>query len=390
VDHPPAPEGRKPRSRADEAALGLNKCVATYILPENVLNWKLLPDREYEWVVIREFVEGEERFRKWTATGWTLYDAEGKKRDEGTHPYGCVPIFRAFDKRKPRCDNAGQSRYEFNAQVQLAYYNVDSELTLSNSLAAHPTLSGPEKMLRPGQGVPIGPGGVLPIPDGAPPWAYVSPDSGPAEKLRQKLMDYRDENDRAACLTKPAGAAGTTGTTVAQSGISKRLDQKSGNRLLASIAGSLQQLEKWAAHAAAEVLNDGPVDPAFVEEIEVVYPRAFDLQTAGDLLATLQDLQGAAALAGALPETESEYLSRAAVEDLPGLTDERQNVIRTEIETHVKAWSALRGAGAPPPPAAGRASTGPAGRHGRAGHGHGARRDAGDGGVIHGGCGVAR
>src|SRR5690606_28074228 len=40
-DHPPAPDGEAIETRADLLRLGLDTCVASYILPENMLWWRL-------------------------------------------------------------------------------------------------------------------------------------------------------------------------------------------------------------------------------------------------------------------------------------------------------------------------------------------------------------
>jgi hypothetical protein len=351
-DHPAAPRGVRVASRADEARLRLDRCIGSYILPGNVLDWKLRPDREYEWVVIREYIDDAEVFRKWTATGWTLYDADGERKDSGTHPYGCVPIFRAFDRRIQRCDNVGLSRYQRIAEIQRAYYNADSELTLTNSYAAHALLSGPEDAIT-GQGITVGPGYVLPKKKTSTGdyvgWEYVSAPIDAADRIRQKLMDFRDEADRAACLLKPAGQTG--GATVSQSGISKQMDMVTGNDLLKSLVKSLQQVERWIAHGALDVLNNGPVPPEYVDKVKrmIVYPSEFDLFTAEDLFASLESLQSTAALSGALPITESEYMVRAAIARLPGLPDKTQVAIRAEIEGLVGRNAALRALPAPEP-----------------------------------------
>jgi hypothetical protein len=354
-DHPPAPEGAQVRSEADTRALGLARCVASYVLPQNVTDWKLLPSQEYEWVTIKECVDGAEQFRKWTAEGWTLYDAKGKELKRGTHPYKRVPIFRAFDKKKPRCDNVGQSTpYERIAELMRLYYNVDSELTLANSQAAHAQLSGPEEYCQGNQLVPTGPAGVLPkkhTPGGYEGWEWLCAPSEAADRLRQKLADIRDEADRAACLTKPAGQ--TAGATVSQSGISKILDNVTGNDLLASKAKSLQQLETWAAQTALVVLSNGQVTPEVLAQVKVVYPTEFDLFTAEDLAQTIQDLQGVLALAGAAPFTEAELTTRMVLLRLPGLDEAGQQKVRAEIEALVKAGVKLRGPAAvanPPEP----------------------------------------
>jgi hypothetical protein len=133
------------------------------------------------------------------------------------------------------------------------------------------------------------------------------------------------------------------------------MDMVTGNDLLKSLVKSLQQVERWLAHGALEVLNNGPVEPEYVDTVKrmIVYPSEFDLFTAEDLFASLESLQSTAALSGALPITESELMVRAAIARLPGLPDKTQVAIRAEIEGLVNENAVRKALPAPesPPPA---------------------------------------
>ncbi len=76
--------------------------------------------------------------------------------------------------------------------------------------------------------------------------------------------------DRAALLTKPAGASGTGGSTVGQSGVSKRIDQAAGNDLLSKIAAVLGQAEKQLVDLALTVMGDGTVSSEDREAVRVL------------------------------------------------------------------------------------------------------------------------
>lgn len=356
-DHPTAPEGATVETRADAEKLGLNACVASVILPEYLTHWTLAQRGGYETAVVMETdCDGDTVFREWTATGWTLYDGKGVLLDSDDHPYGRTPVFRAFDRRKPRCGNCGQSRYEQIAEVQRASYNVESELTLSNSLQASPVLSGPEDFCN-GDSIEIGPGRLLPKKrsadgSGYEGWEYVSPPNDPADKLEARLQAYRDAADRAACLTKPAGAKGTNGNTVSQSGVSKMLDQSTGNDLLGQLSRSLERMERRMAEFAACVLNDGPVDPAFLAGVKVVYPQKFDLYTAADFAAVIADVQSLVdGFTGELPVMFGHMLRTQARLALPGLDDDEFAAIDAEIDamTEKRAKEAEQRAEAAPP-----------------------------------------
>ena len=154
-----------------------------------------------------------------------------------------MPIVRLIDLKKHRTPTIGKSRYEAIAELQREYYNRDSELILSDTLQAHPLLSGPEDYCKADNTLSIGPGYVLPKKKSSENgtyegWEYTSPPKDPAASLRQNKQDLIDMKDRRACLTKPAGVAagsggGYGGSTVAQSGISKQLDAAAGHKLLA-------------------------------------------------------------------------------------------------------------------------------------------------------------
>lgn len=344
-DHPPAPGGETVASQADLERLGLTAVVASYILPENLTDWALAPDRSYVEAVVREWCDdGDERFRRWTAEGSTLYDCRGRSLGSTPHDYGRVPIFRAFDTRKPRCDNVGQPRYEAIAEIQRTYYNVDSELTLSNSLAAHPTLSGPEKYCQ-GAAIQVGPGNVLPktlaVGQGWQGWEYVCPPSDAAAKLESKLHDLRDAADRSACLTKPAGAAGTGRGTVGQSGVSKMLDQTSGNDLLSKISKALRRLELRAAEMVLTVAHGKAPDRATMGQVKVAYPTKFDLFTAADFSALMLDFQALmAGVDGELPETVGHLFKTFIALALPGLDDATYDEIDAEFAEFLSAKKA--------------------------------------------------
>lgn len=366
-DHPAPPKGVDILTRADEQVYRLDRCVASVILPENMVWWKLdSTSSRYEECLVCEYGDSEDRervYRHWTATEWTLYDDKSVVLDTKTHPFRRVPIVRLFDKRRPRCRNVGVPRYEGVADLQREYYNRDSELILSDTTQAHPLLQGPEDYITPEGTVPIGPGYLLPKKKNTS-GTTVSyegfdvvefPKDG-ADSIRRNKLDIRDAVDRDAKLTKPAGSAGTTGGTVSQSGVSKRLDHTDGNTLLAGIAAVLEQAEHKVAELAALVLYDGrppaskpmpeprPGEPMPREEpgTRITYPRTFDLMTAEEFAATFAEFQGVTAQAGALPTVEGELLCKLVRLMLPGKEDSDYSEFDREIETYLKAKSAER------------------------------------------------
>ena len=328
MDHPQAPEGETIETKADVERLGLDRCLASYILPENMIWWKL--DEQgcrYVECLVLEHHETDlgpvRRYRYWDDQGSTLYGEEGESLGFTPHAFGRVPIVRVFDRRKPRCKNIGQSRYEGVAERQREYYNRDSELILSDTTQAHPLLQGPEDFVQADGTIPIGPSWLLPkkknTQGGASTYEGFDvvnfPKDG-AESIRKNKADLRDDVDRDSALVKSTGRDG-----VSQSGLAKAMDHIDGNNRLAKIAKVLARTEHLAAELALLVLSDGEGAPVAPGEVEIIYPTEFDLFTATDMAKASADFQSLVAQAGALPTTEALLLSRLMRLCLPGLSD---------------------------------------------------------------------
>ena len=345
-DHPALPDGAVVETRADAERLGLDRCLASYILPENMLWWRLDPTgHRYEECLVREYAEVEEgaaagsevRYRHWADDGSTLYDVEGVKLALIPHPFGRVPIVRVFDRRKPRCKNIGHPRYEGVAERQREYYNRDSELILSDTTQAHPLLQGPEDYIQADGTIPVGPSWLLPkkknIQGGATTYEGFDvvefPKDG-ADSIRRNKADLRDDVDRDSALVRPTGRDG-----VAQSGVSKVIDHADGNNRLAKIAKILGRAEEQIAEMALVVLNDGP-DPLMIgftvaNLVRIAYPTEFDLYTAGDMARATANFQALLADSGALPATEGLMLARLLRLCLPGLGDSQYAACDAEL-----------------------------------------------------------
>ena len=353
MDHPPAPEGEEVETRADAERLGLDRCIASILLPEHMLWWRLdETGRRYLECLTLETVETDDggavpHYRHWTTEGSTLYAADGERLSDTPHAFGRVPIVRLFDQRKPRCRNVGQSRYEGIAERQREYYNRDSELILSDTTQAHPLLQGPEDYVQADGTIPIGPSWLLPKKknnsgSGATYEGFDVVDfpKGGADSIRQNKADIRDDVDRDSALVKPTGRDG-----VAQSGLSKVIDHSDGNNRLAKIAKILGKAERLAAELAMTVLGDGVPEPGAMAEVEVIYPTEFDLYTAGDMADATANFQALAANAGALPTIEGLMLGRLMRLCLPGLSDAQYAVCDAEIAAHLAAREGGPGSG---------------------------------------------
>lgn len=351
VDRPTAPAGSPIESLADVRRLRLDRARAAIVLPTNLLWWRLAEDGaegHYEEALVREFFDDDEgrqavRYWHWTRDGVTLYDCDGEEVDSRAHGYGRVPILRAFVRRRLTALNVGRSPYEAVLDLEREYYNVDSEQVLSNAMQSHPTLQGPPDAFTGDGEVMVGAGWTLKKQISGQngtsiDWSYVDPPKGAFEALQTSKADLRDRIDALTCQSKPAGSAaggGSGGATVSQSGISKALDQDTGNRLLCSLARSLAKLEAAIGELALAVLGDRSGNPVRVE-----YPQGFNLFTADDLAAQGSQLQLFAEQAGALPEVEAAWLKQWTRKALPGRDDDVYRLFDSEIDSFIGTRSA--------------------------------------------------
>jgi hypothetical protein len=373
IDRPRLPKGAKaPQSEQEVIDYGLDKCIASHILPENVVWWITDYAGRYVECLVKEWLNDGaasrkadmddkksdamgpeyrrkyEHWRHWTLKKWTLYNFDGSEvLDSGKNPYPHIPIQRLVDKPRHRQPMVGKSRYEMIAEIQREYYNRDSELILSDTIQAHPLLSGPEIFCKADSTISVGPGYVLPKArnnengqhEG---WEYVSPPKDPAESLRKNKQDLVDLKDRRAALTKPAGAAaGSNGGTVGQSGISKQLDAVDGNKILTSIAKSLAKAERMIAERAYCCLTGKPLSKEIRDSIEVTYPTRFNLFSADEIADITTKVQQIASMAGSLPIIEGTLIEMIIKAAMTGMEDEDYEAFKLEIETLMEAKSAI-------------------------------------------------
>jgi hypothetical protein len=380
-DHPQLRPGQKaPKTRLEEQQLGLDRCAVSYIMPENMCWYRLDAAGRYEECLVREYVDPAKRvdydkngnaidpedpgalgnawrmnyvnWRLWRKDQWYLWNFDGSVLlEQQEHPFGRVPIVRLIDQPKHRSPHVGKSRYEGIAEFQREFYNRDSELILSDTLQSHPLLSGPEDFCKADNTLSIGPGYILPKKKVAETgayegWEYVSPPQDPAESLRKNKADLIELKDRRACLTKPAGAVGTSAgaSVVSQSGVSKQLDAQTGHKLLVSIARSLAKNERYIAEYALLVLRNQPIESAEDEGIKISYPAKFELFSANDIVTSLAGLQGSMELGGNAPTVEGELIDAVVRQLLPGLSDEQYTEMDAEIEELLNRKALEKGA----------------------------------------------
>jgi hypothetical protein len=352
-EHPYATKDQKAHilTKADEYAAGLNAVVASYILSENVVWWSLDARGLYHEVLVQEPQEEKgPSYRFWQPEKWTLFNVQGDILDTADHPYGRPPITRLFDTRRFTAKNIGFPRYEDVAEINREVYNRESELVLSDATQAHPLLQGPEDFMQASDSIPVGIGWMLPmkktISDTSVSYQgfeIIEFPKGSAESLRDNVRTLKDDVDECALLTKPAGGAGTNGKTVAQSGVSKRMDTEDGNTYLSEIAEVLECAEIQINELFYLVRNNGKVDPAVLDQIKVCYAKDFDLFGPDELAGLMTDWQTLLAGVGGTPAVDVAQLKRLLRLIMLGAPSEEFLAWDQEIEAYVQAAAVLRG-----------------------------------------------
>lgn len=351
-DRPPNTTGAALATEQDVVNAGLDRCVVSIILPENMVWWKLdALDRYLECLVI-EYRDDDEGnpvlyYRHWTPTFSQLYKSNGEKDgDPVAHKYGAVPIRRVFDTKKERCRNVGQPRYEDVAEKMREIYNRESELILSDTLQVHCVIQGPASVAQGGESktVKFGPDWIL-AKEKTETETGVHyekfevlefPKEG-AESLRKNVQTLNDGIDKSTCQTKPAGVSGTGSTTVAQSGVSKSLDHRSGNLKLTEIVGSCRRAERQIVAGVYRCLHSEEPKPEWLEkEITLRYPMSFDLLTLDEVIAGSEAFQTFMQSAGESPEAEIKMACKYVSELLPGLEKDECDAIDEEIRARIE------------------------------------------------------
>jgi hypothetical protein len=364
----PARDDDEPALFGDDLSDADKRCVASYILPENLPWWR--PDytgRYYVEALVKERhdVDGRERvrYRHWTHLEWALYENDGELVEWSYHNYQIVPIVRLIDRRDLRRAQTANSRMWGIADKSRAYYNEESELIANNTLHNVPLLQGP------GDDAPDGGRDTAPIGryyllhkvvdrNGAHVgYDYVSPPTDPSQFMRLRLFDLVERIEQEAALTRTVGSVGTDASAgpVAQSGISKAYDQVEGSEYLSGVAAMLESNHYAIMYFALIVLRDG-YDRAKpdIDRLLVIYPKEFNLLSFDQFAAIVaaEQLYLGGGL-GMIPTAEKMTIRQFVRFRFPDASQEELKAIDAEIDILVndKVKSRKDATRAPAPPA---------------------------------------
>lgn len=281
-------------SEADVVAADLKKCHAQYILPQNILWYRLDYTHKYyvECLVLEQHAAFDERqqeyyvekVRHWTREGWTLYEMDGEIAGEGVNNFRRVPIVRCFDRRHMRVEHAGDPRFFGVVEKSREYYNEESELIYAMDLQCFALLQSPPLTTDDaGEEIPTGPGMTLfkqsDEKGNVIGYEFLTPPTSPFMFMMDRLRWLEDQMDADAGLVRPATAVGDGKSPQPASGISKAFDQEEGSNILAGISMTFQAAEYSIAELATTVLNDDPPTVDDLNAIEIIYPTQFNLLT---------------------------------------------------------------------------------------------------------------
>ena len=324
VDFPRASE--RARSRGEEDARGASRAYLVDYTAENLINWSLDEQGNYEWVVLRtellhkEKVEDadwkrEKRWAYYDKQNFRIYRQENdqaiERIDEGTHglaKLGRVPV---FELRMPE----GLWMLNRAGLLQLEHFNKSNALSwaLTMGLFAMPVVYSEREwsqMVGESYYIQLGPNDRF---------GWTEPEGKVYQIAADNLSSLQEEIYR-VCYLAQAGGSLDRGSV--QSGLSKQLDFSITQEVLRAYGDAVKDQVRRALKGIEAARNDGL-------DISVTGMDEFDI---ADFSMELSDAQQLLALGVDSPTLKKEVFKKLA---LKYLADARQDVkdrIVAEIE----------------------------------------------------------
>jgi hypothetical protein len=320
------PRTSKKNNRAEEDDSGASRAYLIGYSAEDVINWNLDEQGNFDWVVIRTKLIRKERVEdaSWSKeTKWSYYDkqtfriysqvGDGDKRlvDEGTHALAKLNRVPLFDLRIPE----GMWMLNRAGLLQLEHFNKSNALSwaLTMGLFAMPVvysdrdwnqMVGESYYIQLGQDDKFG---------------WTEPEGKVFSIAQENLTRLQEEIYRVCYLAQAGGALDAGG---AQSGISKQLDFSITQEVLRAYGDAMKDLIRRVLTSIEAAREDGIA-------ISVTGMDEFDITDFGTELSDAKELLGLGVSSATL---KKEIFKKLA---LKYLSDSRQDVkdrIVEEIE----------------------------------------------------------
>lgn len=314
-------------TRAEEDALGMSRAYLVPYRAEDVINWELDDDGNFEWVVIRTSRLKKSRIddTEWrNETRWTLYDKQTFKRyrrasdedeivleDEGTHglaKLGQVPLFGL---------RISEGLWMLNraASLQLEHFNKSNALSwaLTMGLFAMPVVYSDREwnqMVGESYYIQLGPEDKF---------GWAEPEGKVYQIAADNLVRLQEEIYRVCCLTQAGAALDVAGR---QSALAKQRDFSITQEMLRAYGDAVKEQIRRVLHAIEAAREDGV-------DIDVVGMDEFDI---ADFGTELEDGKQLLALGLVSPTLKKEVFKKLALKYLSDAKQPLKDRIVAEIE----------------------------------------------------------
>jgi hypothetical protein len=316
---------KKAGTRAEEDATGASRAYLVSYSAEDVINWNLDLQGNFDWVVIRTKLLKKDRVEdaEWkTETRWSYYDKQTfriyskvddvvRLVDEGTHALAKLNKVPLFDLRIPE----GLWMLNRAGLLQLEHFNKSNALSwaLTMGLFAMPVVYSDRdwsQMVGESYYIQLGPEDKF---------GWTEPEGKVFSIAQDNLTRLQEEIYRVCYLAQAGGSLSAGG---AQSGISKQLDFSITQEVLRAYGDAMKDLIRRVLTSIEAAREDGI-------EISVTGMDEFDITDFGT---ELGDAKALLELGVDSPTLKKEIFKKLA---LKYLSDSRQDVkdrIAGEIE----------------------------------------------------------
>jgi hypothetical protein len=306
----------KAGTRAEEDASGVSRAYLVAYAADDVINWNLDEQGNFDWVVIRQKSVKKDRVEdaEWrTETRWSYYDKQTfriysqvddavKLVDEGTHALAKLNKVPLFDLRIPE----GMWMLNRAGLLQLEHFNKSNALSwaLTMGLFAMPVVYSDRdwsQMVGESYYIQLAPEDKF---------GWTEPEGKVFQIAQDNLTRLQEEIYRVCYLAQAGGSLSAGGM---QSGISKQLDFSITQEVLRAYGDAMKDLVRRVLTSIEAAREDGI-------EISVTGMDEFDITDFGTELSDAKELLG---LGVESPTLKKEIFKKLA---LKYLSDSRQDV----------------------------------------------------------------